>query len=155
VNTLIPEEFGKFIEKQVDKNEKKFVAKREMVVDADSKFIELFRKTDLVASKYHYHSFVYIGEKGKFHSLVSGFRKRKREKMEKSEKEKEYDDLKELKKKNKKAIEDLKRKLSEFEGLQLECEENNSKLSKLFELGVVNANGDYIGDKDDAEDDMR
>ena len=50
VNTLLPEEFKHFVREKVAENEKMFVMKRKMVVDAKPAFIELFRKSNMIAS---------------------------------------------------------------------------------------------------------
>ena len=50
VNTLLPEDFKAFVREKVVENEKMFVKKRKMVVDAKPAFIELFRKSNIIAS---------------------------------------------------------------------------------------------------------
>ena len=49
-----------------------------------------------------------------------------------------------MKEDNEKLIDDLMKKIDGFKYLEYENSENLSKLSKLYELGVVNEDGEYI-----------
>jgi hypothetical protein len=44
--------FRKFINENVAKNEKKFIVKKNLKVDAKPEFINLFKETNMIASTY-------------------------------------------------------------------------------------------------------
>ena len=87
----------------------------------------------------------FLGSKGKFHTLVSGFTRRRYEEMEKSQHEEKYEELKRIKEKNDRTIQELNNKLEDYQQMEIDNNENISKLSKLYELGVVNEDGEYTG----------
>jgi uncharacterized protein (DUF342 family) len=74
--------------------------------------------------------------------------------MEQEEDKEEFKQLKNINEKNEEIIGDLKKKLQDFEDVQIESERNSVKLAKLYELGVVNSTGDYIGGQQLEEEDM-
>ena len=47
---MLNEEFKHFVREEVAENEKMFVTKRKMVVDAKPAFIEFFRKSNMITS---------------------------------------------------------------------------------------------------------
>ena len=51
VNSLLPQEFQKFIIEAVEKSGRHFVNKRVMKVDVTPEFVHLFKNSALVASK--------------------------------------------------------------------------------------------------------
>jgi ABC-type transport system involved in cytochrome bd biosynthesis fused ATPase/permease subunit len=82
--------------------------------------------------------------KGKFHHLVKNSRKRRYAKIEKDQKEQEFEDLKIANEEQQNAIQELKDKVLKFEDVSLRYEENSEKLGKLFELGIIDADGNPI-----------
>ena len=44
---------------------------------------------------------------------------------------------------------DLKDKLKEFQEQHIEDEDNRDKLARLYELGIIDSNGDYIFKRND------
>ena len=84
------------------------------------------------------------GDKGKFHHLVSSYRKRKLHEMESDVNKEEYKELKDKSLKDAETIKELKEKLNEFQDLALDNAENIGKLARLFDLGVIDKDGEYI-----------
>ena len=74
--------------------------------------------------------------------------------MESDLKEEEFKELKEAERKSLKLIDDLKKSAYEYEELKVHNEENNIKLSKLFEMGVINDEGEYIKPIREGENEM-
>ena len=56
----------------------------------------------------------------------------------------EFEELKEIKGKNEITIVSLNKKLDEYHQMEIDNKDNLAKLSKLYELGVVNEEGEYI-----------
>ena len=75
---------------------------------------------------------------------MSGSRKRRYEQIESDFKEDEYKELKRMKDKTDEKINDLMNELENFKELQKDHNNNIEKLSKLYELGIVNEEGEYI-----------
>ena len=53
------------------------------------------------------------------------------------------------------AIENLNKQIAKFESLKMKYLENEAKLQKLFDMGVIDSQGDFIPYKHDDEDEMR
>ena len=62
--------------------------------------------------------------------------------------------MKEEQKKNKRLIEDYKKKVDDYDHLMNDYNENTAKLTKLFELGVINNQGEYLRNRDDPNNRM-
>ena len=75
---------------------------------------------------------------------MSGSRKRRYEQIESDFKEDEYKELKRMKDKTDEKINNLMNELENFKELQKDHSNNIEKLSKLYELGIVNEEGEYI-----------
>ena len=52
VNSLILDPFAEFIHSVISKNEKTFVLKRSIKMDVRPEFIQLFKNSTMIASKY-------------------------------------------------------------------------------------------------------
>ena len=152
VNTLLKDEFKKFVRDKVQQNEKKVVLKRRMVVDAKPAFINLFRNSNMVSSLFESLLHFNIGSKGRFHTLVSGFRKRRFTEIEKDSNEEELKELKKINEMNERTIAMLNNKLDKYGEDEIENKDNLAKLSKLYEMGVINEDGEYIDSRNHQEE---
>ena len=114
VNSFLPQEFQKFINEAVEKSERHFANKRVMKVDATPEFVHLFKNSTLVASKI---IFIWwkLGKKGRFHHLVSNFRKRRFHQIEQDNCKEEFKELKKKSSEDYRTIMNLKEKLTDFQ----------------------------------------
>jgi flagellin-specific chaperone FliS len=67
--------------------------------------------------------------------------------MDQMEKDEEKEKIEEIKKENEKAkniINKLNRKLDDYEDINLQNKEAHDKLSKLYDLGVIDSDGKFI-----------
>ena len=80
-------------------------------------------------------------------------RKRKREGVEEENKERLIEGFESAQLEKDKAIEKLKEQIAIFEKLKMKYLENEDKLQKLFDMGVIDNEGEYIPYKPD-EDEM-
>ena len=86
--------------------------------------------------------------------MVSNFRERRDRKIVKETGQKEYYDLKIQNTEHLSTIEELKKKLEGFEQLHLKNADNLSKLARLFDMGIIDREGEYTGNKIDDQDEM-
>ena len=96
-----------------------------------------------------------IGQAGRFSQLLRSKRKRNLEEVEKDREELFANELKRANKEKEKAIEELKDQIEEFEKLKMNYFEDRSKLSKLYEMGVIDSKGDYVPYHPDDHEDMK
>ena len=75
--------------------------------------------------------------------------------MERDEYDKNYNELEKNSKKKDKTIRDLIEKVVQFEEVKLKWDESQEKLGKLYELGVIDSQGDCISIPPEDRDDMR
>ena len=138
VNSLIPKKFAEFIHEAISKNEKKYVMKKCMKVNAKPEFITLLKTLLCWLASMSFLIWL-TGDKGRFYHLVSSYRKRKLHEMESDVNKEEY---KELTDKSLKEAEFIA-ELNEFQDLALNKAENIGKLARLFELGVIDKDNEY------------
>ena len=82
-----------------------------------------------------------IGSHGTFHRLVSSFQKRRYEQIESDFNEDEYRKLKKNEQSYLKQIDELKETADRYEQFKIDNEENVATLSKLYEMGIINEDG--------------
>ena len=95
------------------------------------------------------------GQSGRFSQLLRPSRKRKREDVEEENKERLIEGFESAQLEKDKAIEKLKEQITNFEKLKMKYLENEDKLQKLFDMGVIDNEGEYIPYKPDDEDEMK
>ena len=95
------------------------------------------------------------GQSERFSQLLRPSRKRKREDVEEENKERLIEGFESAQLEKDKAIEKLKEQITNFEKLKMKYLENEDKLQKLFDMGVIDNEGEYIPYKPDDEDEMR
>ena len=96
-----------------------------------------------------------VGQAGSFSKLLRTGRKRTFEEVEEEKAEHVAEILKRAEKDKLKAIEDLKIQLEEYEKLKMEYLEDESKLAKLFEIGIIDTKGEYVPFNPDDQDEMK
>ena len=95
------------------------------------------------------------GQNGRFSQLLRPSRKRKREDVEEENKERFIEGFESAQLEKDKAIEKLKEQITNFEKLKMKYLENDDKLQKLFDMGVIDNEGEYIPYKPNDEDEMK
>ena len=91
------------------------------------------------------------GQSGRFSQLLRSGRKRKHEEVKEEEKKILTKGIKSVKLEKDKAIEQLKEQIEKFESLKMKYLDNEDKLHKLYEMGVIDNDGEYIPYKPDDE----
>ena len=132
VNSLIPEEFKSFVDHQIDKRLKKLVQNQNLKVTASKNFIDIFKASKWISM-----------EKEKSYFLARAPQKSLQQlKIEKYQKEKidDSDLINNLRNK----INDLNSKLDEFEKKQQLNEDYTDKMSRLYDLGIIDEDGNPI-----------
>jgi vacuolar-type H+-ATPase subunit I/STV1 len=69
--------------------------------------------------------------------------------MEKTAKEQEFEKLKEESKQYDEVVDELKKKVDDLEYINRKNEDNAEKLSKLYEAGIIDADGQPIDQNQD------
>ena len=135
VNSLMTREFNNFIESKISIRKNELIHSQNIMISAKPNFLEIFKNSQSISSM-----------KGRSHFLARMPKPTKEQlKVKQLEEEKINADYKV--KVFKLEIDELKIKLEELEQKQIESEENIDKLSKLYDLGVIDENGELINNK--------
>ena len=132
INTLITDDFKKFIKINIEKRNKELISSQNLGINATSEFIEIFKKSQSISTA-----------KGKSHFLARTPKLTKDQhkviaiEEEKKEIQSKTDMLEE-------ELNELKAKVRDLEYDKEEADANIEKLSKLYELGVIDDKGEFI-----------
>ena len=132
INTLIGEEFRKFIKAKVMLRKNTLIQKSNLKITAKPEFISIFESSQSVSV-----------QKGKSHFLVREQKRSKDAVMLDQAKQDKYESDKKVNLLHKE-LDELRNKLSELEEKQREFDYNEDKLAKLYELGVIDENANLI-----------
>ena len=91
-----------------------------MVFDVKPAFINLFRKSNMVSSLFESLQHFIIESKGRFHTLVGGFKKSKFAEIEKESKEELFKMLKKINEMDERTIAMFNNKLDKYEKDEIE-----------------------------------
>ena len=132
VNSLIQKEFQQFIDIQIDKRKQHLIDTQNLSMKIKPEFEKIFKESKSLSI-----------ESGKSHFLtrppIKSIDKIKLEKAKEETKNCYYQiDI------MNNEIKNLKEKLESVENSRQEHEENLEKLSKLYEMGVIDENGNFI-----------
>ena len=116
-------------------------------------FSKLFKEWETISSKFFILN--QIEQSGRFSQLLRSGRKRTFEDIEKDKEEYFSDEIKRAKKEKEEASEELKLQVEKFEKLKMDYLEDESRLAKLYEMGVIDSKGDYMPNSPDDHDDMK
>ena len=137
VNTLVPQDLQSFIKEKIEIRKNDIIKSQNLGIQAKPEFISIFRKSQAVSSM-----------KGRSHFLARMPKISKdRQMILDLEEEKEVHDSKV--KKLIDEIDDLRNKIQQLEDSQTDNEENINKLSNLYELGLIDENGQPISNRMD------
>ena len=98
--------------------------------------------------------FYAIEEKGKFGRLLAPGRKIKYWEMERDDKEKSLVTLQKLNEQKDKAISKMEQQLKDYELQKLDLIDSEEKLAKLYHMGIIDSNGEYLGGIQNDPDNM-
>ena len=91
----------------------------------------------------------YLGESGRFASMVKNFRKRKFDQIERDERKEEIEDLNIKVKGYSDQIDSLKREIIEWKERDEKNQDNVDKLHQLFNLGIIDEHGNLCEKEDE------
>ena len=132
---MLNEEFNNFIWENVEIRKQEFIKSQNISVSVKPEFLKIFKNSQSISYS-----------NGKFHFLARMPRPTKdQEKIKQLEEEKvdSYYKATVLKLE----IEELKDKMKKLEDEQRDAENNVEKMSKLYELGIIDENGELINNK--------
>ena len=129
INTLMREEFHKFIQEKINKRKQELIKSQNLGVKAISEFINIFRRSQAVSTM-----------KGKSHFLVRMPKENKDKKIVKKFEEEKSQNESKIKSLNKE-IDNLKFKLQELEDFQRDNDDTMEKFSNLYKLGLIDEDG--------------
>ena len=135
VNSLVPLEFQEFVNIKVDQRKESIVKSQNLGTNVLPEFVSIFKSSNSVSL-----------QKGKSHFLIRNPKETKQQmRLKEIEEEKVTTDRK-LNACIKK-LDEFASKIKELEEKQTDYDENIEKLAKLYELGVIDDQGNFINDK--------
>ena len=141
--TLFPDEFKSYVMKIVSEQDKMLVTKKKMEIEVSPEFHELFGKSETISSKFSC-CFNDLEENERYSRLLKNSRKRKHDEIEEDKILEDLDSLKIVNIKKDQSIQKLKDMISKFETERLKLVEDHEKLVKLYEMRIIDSNGDSI-----------
>ena len=153
VHTLFPQEFKKFVLDGVRKSELVHIKKKNYEIEISPEFSAMFKESECFSSMLLIE-YKYLGENGRFSKLLWKSRKRKHYQIEKDEIDmKDYEEAKEQLDSKVSIINSLKSIVEYFEIERIKMLEDQEKLAKLYEMGLIDDHGDpvpsFIRESDD------
>ena len=132
INTLITDEFQEFIKMKVEKRNKEIISSQNLGIKATSEFVKIFKRSQSISTT-----------NGKSHFLARNpkITKEQQKIITLEEEKKELDSKASILKEE---LNDLKSKMNDLQHQQEISDSNNDKLSKLYELGIIDENGELI-----------
>ena len=115
--------------------------------------MKLFKETETISSKSLKNS--YIRAQWKIQSAPSYREKRRRKDFEEEKHQRTIEEFEKINKEKIKAIDELKEQIEKFESLKVKFIEDEDKLHRLYEMGIIDSAGDFIPYKSDDETDMK
>ena len=140
---MLPKKFEEFITDAVNNQEFKYIKKKNLSMMVLPEFKLLFENTSKISSKCCIIN-PFKGSHGKFPGVIKNTNKRRSIVFNQIEINHKKEALTlELMEKDDKIL-TLEIRIKEFQEISKENEKNLSKLSKLYELGVIDENGEII-----------
>ena len=135
VNSLMTEKFNEFIESKTELRKQELIKSQNIGVSAKKEFIEIFKNSQSISSV-----------KGKSHFLAR-VPKPTKDQMKVRQLEEDKINSEYKAKVFKLEIDELKTKMKKLEDQQKDADENIDKLSKLYDLGIIDENGELISNR--------
>ena len=135
VNSLIPNEFQKFIKQKEDERRKELLQSSNLAMRIKPEFLDIFKFSQAISTvKGKSHYLTRIPKKTKDQISINILKEKRKEVDRRSEEFRQE-------------IIYLKDKLSKLEDIERENDENIEKLSKLYDAGIINEEGNYIDNR--------
>ena len=134
VNSHIPNDFQKYIKLKEDERREELLMSSNLAIKVKPEILGIFKSSQAVSIVKGKSHFLTRDPKSTKDKLELKLPKEEKEVMKRSE---EFE----------REIEHLKDKLIKLEDIERENYENMEKLSKLYEAGIINEEGNYINDK--------
>ena len=135
VNSLIPNEFQKYIKIWEEKRREELLQSSNLAIRVKPEFLDIFKSSQSVSTI-----------KGKSHFLTRN-PKITKDKISISILNEEKKELERRSDAFQNEVKQLKNKLSRLEEIEKENEDNLDKLSKLYDAGIINEEGYYINNR--------
>ena len=151
-NTLLPEDFPKFISEKIKSREIKVINKKQLTVKALPEFVKQFKNTNFISCKWIFlTNCLCLDEKGKSHHLIKGSFKRSRDEFEDRQRDLQAEQWNHEKQRMIMQIENLKAKISDMEVLKQAYLQDSQRLAELYDKGAIDESGVMVVKKRDEE----
>ena len=132
INSLIPGEFKSFIEKKVKERKQGLIRSQNLWLSVKPEFLSLFKNSQSASlAKKKSHFFARLPKKTNDQKKIDDYEE---EKKKSDNKARQLED----------EIDQLHDKVKEMTELRALYDENADKLDKLYQLGIIDDNGNYI-----------
>ena len=132
INTIIPDKFLNYVQTKIEERRQQLIDTQNLGISVQPKFINIFKSSQSISIV-----------NGKSHFLTR-LPKPTKDQMRIQKLEEEKKEIIFKAKDTETQLLELKRKLKELEDDQKFADDNAEKLSKLFELGVIDDKGEFI-----------
>ena len=132
VNTINPEKFQDFVQSKVEERREQLINTQNLGINFQPKFINIFKASKSISTiKWKSHYLTFLPKSIKEHIKIQKLEEEKKEIIFKT-------------KDTEAQLLELKLKLKELEADQKHADENALKLSKLFDMSIINDKGELI-----------
>ena len=135
INTLIPEEFSEFVSRNIALRKNELIKSQNLSITAMPEFISIFKTSQSVSMHKGRSHFLTREPKLSKDKILIGKIEEERQNSERKIQKLEVELLK------------LSDKIVDLEKSQENASENKDKLAKLFDLGIINENGEFINNE--------
>ena len=139
---MIPDELQQMVDRAMEEREEKCIKKKNITMKVLPEFQSLFAETKEISSKAYFGN--EIGENGRFYTMIRNADQRRTKKAERLLNQHRERDIRQEVEMRDKAIEELKQKIKDFEEISKENDKNAEILSRLYEGGIINEEGDLL-----------
>ena len=130
MDTLIHDQFQEYMNDKISEREAELLKQKNQVVNATPEIIDIIKRSNAISTS-----------KGKSHFLLRSPIKRKSKRQIEQEKMKAEADEKYVNELQDK-LEEMRNTIEQFDQINEEAFENKEKLAKLYQLGIIDSNGD-------------
>ena len=135
VNSLLHDDFTHFVDARVQQRRRTMLQNQNMCISAKKEFVEIFKSSKSLSLEQRKSYF--LARAPKVNKYLS--------KIDKMEKERNEDDQLQLKLRGK--IDSLNSKIKEFEAKQQDYDDYTEKMSRLYELGMIDEDGNPVNNE--------
>ena len=149
VNTLMPDKLQEMVESAMERRECKFIKQKNITMNVLPEIKRIFKDTKEVSSKLLINTI--IGENGRFYHLVKNTEARRAKRVINYENEEEKKEIDNQFDRRNQIISNLQNQIKGFEDKIKESDSNSSILARLFEGGIIDAEGELLTEQREEE----